>query len=653
MNKLIWLIIPLILIIPVFAENLYYYESLELELDVSGRILFSPEAPDAKLKSARVTLNIYPQDSYRQQLLSWNSEGKVQESRIVFDWADGRIEEKEYGFSAAIKTYNERKEINSKVKFPLRDTQGYEQYLTETKTIDKDNPKIISKAAEVAEGEDDLFAVVFNLLRWVEENIEYDLNTLTSGASQKASWVLENRQGVCDEMTSLFIAMCRSLGIPARFVSGISYTTSELFQENWLPHGWAEVYFPDYGWVSFDPAFGEYGYVDVTHIKLRDGFDPAEPSTNFEWLAEQVRLESGGLNLSIKLREKGQLSGEEIFLEGEIIGREVDLGSYNLIKGIVSNKQDYYVAARLKLAVPAEVQVFGENKRIIMLKPKETKEVFWIVRVDDSLDSRYWYEFPALIYTETNLSVQEKFKAVKGGIHYSDLELQKFIGGKEEKRYIPEIEIGCSYQEEIMLGEEQEIVCKAKNKGNSNLMEITFCLDSICRQADLLINQETELKITVEGKQSGWEKITSEIRNKEVEKKLIIHYAVLDEPKAGLRVSYPEAITYRDSAQIILTVNKSSFSDPQEVFLILTGPNFKNRWEISELKGAREFDYSLDSKGLGKNNRFAAVLQWKDRSGKIFSEKKEFTISTQGRGIKDSIAIILNSIANFFKGIAD
>ena len=84
--------------------------------------------------------------------------------------------------------------------------------------------------------------------------------------------------------------MARSLGIPARFSSGISYSTSDLFPEPWQPHGWAEVYFPGVGWVSFDITFGEYGYIDVTHIKLRDGFDPTEPATKFEWLAEDVKL---------------------------------------------------------------------------------------------------------------------------------------------------------------------------------------------------------------------------------------------------------------------------------------------------------------------------------------------------------------------------
>ena len=172
----------------------------------------------------------------------------------------------QFKYDAKIKTNNQRVEVRQKIPFPLapQDIAGFEGYLQPTATIDSNHPQIIAKATELVEGEDDLFKAVFTLANWVDDNVDYDLTTLTAGTSQKASWVLENREGVCDEMTSLFVAMARSVGIPARFVSGISYTTSDLFSEPWQPHGWAEVYFPEVGWVDFDITFGEYGYIDVT-----------------------------------------------------------------------------------------------------------------------------------------------------------------------------------------------------------------------------------------------------------------------------------------------------------------------------------------------------------------------------------------------------
>ena len=377
MRKL--LIIILLLLIPLAVaeeNNLYLYDSLELYLNINGEFDLIKESNSASLKEVSTKLLLYPQKNYRQEILNINTIGEVEEDKIVFAWTDKKIEEKEFSYTATIKTNNERVKVKNKVSFPLKGIDKYKEYLLPTETIDSDNSKIIQQATGLVEGEDDAFKAVFKLASWVEENVEYDLTTLNAETSQKASWVLENKNGVCDEMTSLFIAMARSVGIPARFVSGISYSTSELFTENWQPHGWAEVYFPEIGWVDFDITFGEYGYIDVTHIKLRDGFDPVEPATEYEWLANDVSLETKQLDLAVNIKKQGNLEPEMVNLEQEILAKEVDFGSYNLVKGIVKNAADYYAATTLQLAAPKEIEVFGRNKRTILLAPKEVKETY-------------------------------------------------------------------------------------------------------------------------------------------------------------------------------------------------------------------------------------------------------------------------------------
>src|SRR3989344_471781 len=352
-------LILLLLFIPLsLAQDLYSMDSLELRLNVDGSFELVPTKSGASLKEVTADLLLYPQQSERQKIIQWDSEGTAEEDMVSFFWNDKKIEKKEYGYAALIETQSKRLAVREKISFPLRaeDVQGLEEYLQPTETIDSDNPAIIAEAAELAEGEDDLFKVAFNLASWVEENIEYDLNTVTSTASQKGSWVLQNKQGVCDEMTSLFVAMARSLGIPARFVSGISYTNSQevidAVGSNWAGHGWAEVYFPDRGWVSFDVTFNQYGYIDVTHIKLRDGFDPTHPAVKYEWLADGVELQKGKLDLEVNIEKEGMPITEEILLEQEILSHEVGFGSYNLIKGIVKNTADYYTATALNLAAP-------------------------------------------------------------------------------------------------------------------------------------------------------------------------------------------------------------------------------------------------------------------------------------------------------------
>ncbi|NQV91133.1 transglutaminase domain-containing protein [Candidatus Woesearchaeota archaeon] len=301
MRKSVFLLVLLLSISTVTAASLYDYDQLTLEIKVDGSFNLVPSGTGASIKEVKTNLFLVPQNNFRQTVTNIKTDGTVGEKRIDYVWTDKRIEEKQYGYKATIQTKNLRNKVSKKIAFPIspEKLKGLEQYTIATETIDSNNINVINKASELAEGEDDLFKVSFKLAEWVERNIKYDLNTLTATASQSASWTLENKEGVCDEMTSLFVAMARSLGIPARFVSGVSYTTSDLFDKPWQPHGWGEVYFPDVGWVGFDITFGEYGYVDVTHINLRDGFDPKEPATEFEWFANNVDLEAKNLDFNI------------------------------------------------------------------------------------------------------------------------------------------------------------------------------------------------------------------------------------------------------------------------------------------------------------------------------------------------------------------
>jgi transglutaminase-like putative cysteine protease len=95
--------------------------------------------------------------------------------------------------------------------------------------------------------------------------------------------VLKLKKGVCQDFAHLMIACLRNLGIPARYVSGYIETIPPPGKEKLVgsdaSHAWVAVYFPEIGWVEFDPtnnllpshnhitvAFGR-DYFDVAPIK--------------------------------------------------------------------------------------------------------------------------------------------------------------------------------------------------------------------------------------------------------------------------------------------------------------------------------------------------------------------------------------------------
>lgn len=84
-------------------------------------------------------------------------------------------------------------------------------------------------------------------------------------------FLFTSKEGYCDYYASAMTMMLRSVGVPARFVVG--YTPGELIQtEDMLQmgiqsqsyqvlernaHAWPEVYFPEYGWIQFEPTASE------------------------------------------------------------------------------------------------------------------------------------------------------------------------------------------------------------------------------------------------------------------------------------------------------------------------------------------------------------------------------------------------------------
>lgn len=72
------------------------------------------------------------------------------------------------------------------------------------------------------------------------------------------SEVMRSRKGVCQDFAHLAIACVRSMGLPARYVSGYIETLPPPGKEKLFgadaSHAWFSVYIPGTGWVDFDPT---------------------------------------------------------------------------------------------------------------------------------------------------------------------------------------------------------------------------------------------------------------------------------------------------------------------------------------------------------------------------------------------------------------
>jgi transglutaminase-like putative cysteine protease len=116
------------------------------------------------------------------------------------------------------------------------------------------------------------------LTRRIFKDFKYDPKATTVATPLEEVW--ENRRGVCQDFAHLGIACLRSLGLPARYVSGYLRTHPPEGQPRLIgadaSHAWFSVFCPKSGWVDFDPTNNCLS--DGEHITVALGRDYSDVS---------------------------------------------------------------------------------------------------------------------------------------------------------------------------------------------------------------------------------------------------------------------------------------------------------------------------------------------------------------------------------------
>lgn len=103
---------------------------------------------------------------------------------------------------------------------------------------------------------------------WICENMFRDPKTRGCGLGDVNS-LLQSKGGKCADIHSVYVALARAAGIPAREVFGLRQGKTEATDITTWYHCWAEFYLPGYGWVPVDP--GDVRKMMLTQeLKLED-----------------------------------------------------------------------------------------------------------------------------------------------------------------------------------------------------------------------------------------------------------------------------------------------------------------------------------------------------------------------------------------------
>ncbi len=174
--------------------------------------------------------------------------------------------------SSLVKNYDTRSDL-------------YKKYTEPEELIECNCSKIISLARNLTDNVDCWHEKSLKIYNFVRRHIHYKVQDEERGAL----WALENGVGDCSEYSYLFVALCRSAGIPARIQAGFAFHhTRETLEDG---HMWAEYYLESYGWIPVDVTWRLFDKIDDKHFSSIQSIPEAIPYANYVFDCEEENVE--------------------------------------------------------------------------------------------------------------------------------------------------------------------------------------------------------------------------------------------------------------------------------------------------------------------------------------------------------------------------
>lgn len=208
-------------------------------------------------------LKLTPQDGFGQRVKHWtisvngqlhqyaDTYGNVVHSLV----ADSKSSEIKIVAKGEVETGLQHAE--AQVQLPLT------IYLRDTKLT---QPNAGIRALAESSGMIKTVSDLLNLSEQIVHRVPYVKGA--TGVYTTASQALETGSGVCQDHAHIFIACCRVLNVPARYVSGYLFTDHGDLLES---HAWADAWLEGTGWVSIDVS--NRCVTNGTQVRLAVGLD--------------------------------------------------------------------------------------------------------------------------------------------------------------------------------------------------------------------------------------------------------------------------------------------------------------------------------------------------------------------------------------------
>ena len=192
------------------------------------------------------------------------------------------------------------------------------QYLEPASMIVIDG-EVKALADDITKDETSVLGKARAIYDWIIANMNRDNDVKGCGTGDVCT-LINTKAGKCTDINSVFVALCRASGIPAREMFGIRMNADDITKNQ---HCWAQFYLPGTGWVGADPA-------DVLKAVLTNSWDKEQAETKelqeFYWGGnDEKRVElSSGRDIVLNPAQDGEPLNNFGYPYAEVDGEVVD-----------------------------------------------------------------------------------------------------------------------------------------------------------------------------------------------------------------------------------------------------------------------------------------------------------------------------------------
>lgn len=193
--------------------------------------------------------------------------------------------------------------------------------------VDTNNSNIKTTAENILKTSrtENAFTVAKNLFIWLKENTAYKTHSSTNTSIQPAYITYQKKTGDCDDLSLLYISLCRSIGIPARLIRGYIIEDDNRIA---VPHAWVEIYtggnIGNNGWIPVECACTSnncneqidqnFAIENANHLRVFIGYGNNEslntsisgPSVKYD-ATQKINIESFAIITNYKTLESKKL----------------------------------------------------------------------------------------------------------------------------------------------------------------------------------------------------------------------------------------------------------------------------------------------------------------------------------------------------------